>query len=189
MSPVTHFLLGWVVANTSQKLNRKERALITLAGVVPDVDGLGVVADVLTHNTSQPTDWFSEYHHIYGHNIGVALLVAGIGFLLARRRWMTAALVFLSFHLHLFGDLIGSRSPDGYQWAIAYGLPFSHSWQLVWKGQWELNAWQNFVITGIALVITFWMAIKRGYSPLEIFSKKADEAVVETLQRRFQKSE
>jgi hypothetical protein len=154
---------------------------------VPDIDGLGVIADVLTRNTAHPTNWFSEYHHIYGHNIGVALLMTLSGFLLARRRWMAAGLVFLSFHLHLLGDLVGSRSPDGYQWAIAYLLPFSNAWQLVWQGQWELNAWQNFVITGVALVMTFRLAIKRGYSPLEMVSKKADGAFVETLRRRFQK--
>jgi len=38
MSPATHFLTGWVLANTAS-LNRRERALVTLAGVVPDIWG------------------------------------------------------------------------------------------------------------------------------------------------------
>jgi len=36
MSPVTHFLTGWVFANCA-KLQRKDRAIVTLASVMPDV--------------------------------------------------------------------------------------------------------------------------------------------------------
>src|SRR5438445_1719242 len=74
MSPVTHFLTGWVFANTA-KLNRRDRALVTLAGVIPDVDGLGIIAELLTRNTTHPLDWFSRYHHSL-HNLGFALFVA-----------------------------------------------------------------------------------------------------------------
>ena len=42
MSPVTHFLVGWMVANTGG-LNRRDRAAISLAGVIPDIDGLGAI--------------------------------------------------------------------------------------------------------------------------------------------------
>src|SRR2546421_7942338 len=47
MNPVTHFLAGWLLANAAP-LECKERALVTLAGVIPDLDGLGIVAEVLT---------------------------------------------------------------------------------------------------------------------------------------------
>jgi hypothetical protein len=36
MSPVTHFLSGWVLANCVQ-LDRKDRAIVTLACVVTDL--------------------------------------------------------------------------------------------------------------------------------------------------------
>ena len=98
---------------------------------------------------------------------------------------MTALLIALSFHLHLLGDLIGARGPEGEQWPIHYLSPFSESGQLTWQGQWALNAWPNFVITAILLLLTFYWARVRGYSPLEIFSKKADAAFVATLRRRF----
>jgi len=62
MSPVTHFLTGWVFAN-SASLSRRERALVTLACVVPDVDGLGIVAEYLTRHSQHPLEWFSTYHH------------------------------------------------------------------------------------------------------------------------------
>lgn len=42
MSPVTHFLSGWVFANLV-KLERRDRAIVSLACVAPDVDGLGII--------------------------------------------------------------------------------------------------------------------------------------------------
>src|SRR6187401_1197292 len=108
MSPVTHFLLGWVTANSAQ-LNRRERVAVTVAGIIPDLDGFGLVAEVATRTSAHPLMWWSEYHHVLGHNIGFCLLITAIGFTLARRRWLTAMLVFVSFHLHLIGDLVGAR--------------------------------------------------------------------------------
>jgi hypothetical protein len=53
------------------------------------------------------------------------------------------------------------------------------------SGQWQLNAWPNFVITGILLIAMFYLAWKRGYSPLEMISRKGDAAFVDTLRHRF----
>ena len=71
MSPITHFLLGWTVASAAPSLNRRERAVVTIAGVIPDIDGLGIVAEILTRNSERPLNWWSEYHHAL-HNIGFA---------------------------------------------------------------------------------------------------------------------
>lgn len=184
MSPITHFFIGWVTANVAG-LDRRERLCVTLAGVIPDADGLGIVAEVATRHSNHPLTWWSDYHHVLGHNLGFGLLVTAVCFGVARKRWTTAALAFISFHLHLLCDLVGARGPDGDQWPIPYLLPFSNSWQLVWPGQWVLNAWPNFLITGITIVLTLLLAWKRGFSPLEIFSRRADKIFVDTLQRRF----
>lgn len=183
MNPVTHFLVGWMVANTGG-LDRRERAAVAIAGVIPDVDGLGAIPELLTRNSAHPLTWFSEYHHTL-HNVTFGVVVAGVSFLVATRRWKTAALAFLSFHLHLFGDLVGARGPDGHQWPIPYLLPFSHAWQWTWQGQWALNAWPNFALTIALLLATFYLAWKRGFSPLEIVSSSADKAFVRTLRARF----
>ena len=132
MSPLTHFLAGWLVANVGT-LSRRERAAVALAGVAPDIDGLGIVAEVLTRGSARPLTWFSDYHHTL-HNLAFALVVAAVAFAVATRRWKTAALAFLSFHLHLAGDVLGSRGPDGHQWPIPYFAPFSHAWYWQWKG-------------------------------------------------------
>jgi len=183
VSPVTHFLTGWVLAN-SVSLNRRDRALVTLAGVVPDVDGLGVVSDVLTRRSQQPTDWFSSFHHSL-HTLLFAIVVAAISWLFANHRWKTTGFVFLSFHLHLLEDLLGSRGPDGYQWPIPYLKPFSNAGNLSWHGQWALNAWPNFAITISLLTVTIYLARARGFSPLEMLSQRADSAVVSIIRRWF----
>jgi hypothetical protein len=99
--------------------------------------------------------------------------------------WLTAALVFVSFHLHLLFDLIGSRGPDGYQWPIPYLKPFSNAAQLTWHGQWALNAWQNLAITVLLLLATLWIAWKFEASPLELFSGSAHRAFTRILRQRF----
>ena len=206
MSPVTHFFAGWLLASVSPTglttLTRREKALVVAAAVAPDLDGLGIVPELLTRNTSHPLLWFSEYHHSL-HTRAFALLctlaayiIAGplVGFTfgpviqgrpLPTHPWLTALLVLVSFHLHLLCDLIGARGPDGDQWPIPYLKPFSNTLQLTWHGQWTLNAWQNFAITGIFLLATFWIAYKFGSSPLELISKPANRAFVRTLRQRF----
>ncbi|MGC2741840.1 MAG: metal-dependent hydrolase [Candidatus Angelobacter sp.] len=209
MSPVTHFFAGWLLASVSPTgrpttLTRREKALVVAAAVVPDIDGIGIVPELLTRNTSHPLLWFSEYHHSL-HTLAFALVCTLAAYIIAgplatvgplptpgpdpnftfgpvirkpqspsRRSpshpGLTAFLVFISFHLHLLCDLIGARGPDGDQWPIPYLKPFSNAIHLTWHGQWALNAWQNFLITGIFLLATFWIAWRYGNSPLELVS-------------------
>jgi hypothetical protein len=212
MSPITHFFAGWLLASVSPTggpttLTRREKALVVAAAVAPDLDGVGIVPELLTRNTSHPLLWVSQYHHTL-HTLAFALLCTLAAFLIAgpladgtsssskegrqlstpsgpTHPALTALLVFLSFHLHLLCDLIGARGPDGDQWPIPYLKPFSNSIQLTWHGQWALNGWQNFVVTGLLLLATFWIAWKRGSSPLELFSQPANRALTQALRQRF----
>ncbi len=185
MSPITHFLIGWTVANTALSLTKRERATITWASVVPDLDGLGIIAEKLTQNSARPLTWWSDYHHVLGHNLGFALLVTALAAIFAKHKATTTILVCVSFHLHLLGDLIGARGPDGDQWPIPYLLPFSNLPQLTWSGQWALNAWPNIVITATLIGTALLLAYRRGFSPLELFSAKADAIFVQALRSRF----
>jgi len=207
MSPVTHFFAGWLLASVSPTgrptaLTRREKALVVAAAVAPDIDGLGIIPELLTRNTSHPLLWFSEYHHSL-HTLAfatfctlAAYIIAGplvgctFGPAIQGRRSpshprLTALLVFVSFHLHLLCDLIGARGPDGDQWPIPYLKPFSNSVQLAWHGQWALNAWQNFAITGLFLAATFWIAWRYAASPLALISQPANRALTQTLRQRF----
>jgi inner membrane protein len=217
MSPITHFFAGWLLASVSPTgkpttLTRREKALVVAAAVAPDLDGIGIVPELLTRNTSHPLLWFSQYHHTL-HTLAFSLVCTLAAFLIAgplaehssgspkmvlqknattksdraapTHPALTALLVFLSFHLHLLCDLIGARGPDGDQWPIPYLKPFSSSIQLTWHGQWALNAWQNFAITGIFLLATFWIAWKYGSSPVELVSERGNATFVQAIQKRF----
>lgn len=184
MNPASHFLISWTVANTAD-IPRRDRTLVTLAGVIPDIDGIGIIAELLTENTSMPLIWYSKYHHVLGHHLGMGLVLAAVVFAVSIRRWVCAVLAVIAFHLHLLGDLIGSRGPDGYQWPIPYFFPFSTDWTLTWQGQWGLNAWPNILLSLLALALTLYIAWKRGRSPLEMISLSADTALVAGLRKRF----
>ena len=184
MNPASHFLISWTVANTVE-IPRRDRVLVTLSGVLPDIDGMGILAEVLTENTTMPLLWYSQYHHVLGHNLLMGLILTAAVWGFCRRRWMSALLAFLAFHLHLIGDLIGSRGPDGYQWPIPYVFPFSNNWTFTWQGQWELNAWPNFLITLIILGLAAYLTWKRGRSPLDVISKRADQALVAKMHEKF----
>ena len=177
MHPVTHLLASWTVASIP-RVETRDRAIITLAGVAPDIDGVGIVAD-------QPLLWWTNYHHVIGHNLSFGIVIFLMAATFAKRRLITASLALFAFHLHLFCDLIGSRGPEGYQWPIPYLYPYLKNLELAWSGQWALNAWPNIMLTIILLTITGYLAWKRGFSPLEIISRRVDGAVVQTFRKRF----
>jgi inner membrane protein len=187
LNPITHFLTEWSVANTIPSLDLRDRTLITRAGVVPDRDGLGAIPDMLPKSSVHPLEWFSLHYHQL-HNLALGFRVTGLVYALARHKWVVGLLALLSFHLHLREDIAGGRGPDGYPWPIPYWKPFSDAGQFAWSRQWALNAWQNFVITFVLMLIMSYLAWSGGYSPLEMVSARADHAFVETLRRRFPKN-
>ncbi len=131
MSPTTHLLISWSIANTAN-VYRRERALVTLAGVIPDFDGAGLFLDIFQQGSEQPFHLWSKYHHILGHNIGFCFFLIVVSLVLSTKRLTSGLLVFISCHLHLVCDLLGSKGSDGFQWPIPYWLPFSNAWQLTW---------------------------------------------------------
>jgi inner membrane protein len=185
MNPLTHFFAGWLVANTAD-LSRRDRAIVTAASVIPDLDGLGLIADLVSGDTAAGYYWYTRFHHVVGHNLVFGLLITAAACAAARRRYVTALLCLVAFHLHLAGDLIGSKGPGDSFWTIPYLWPFSgREW--LWEGQWMLNAWPNVAITAALLFLTLWLAWRRGFSPLGLFSERADQAFVGALRSRFGK--
>lgn len=116
MNPVTHFLTSWVIANTDSDLDRRERAAITIAGISPDVDGLGIIPEFLTRGTDHPILWWSNYHHVFAHNLLFGLCVSAAVFAFVKQKWKAALLALAAFHVHLLADLVGGagdRIPNG----------------------------------------------------------------------------
>jgi hypothetical protein len=115
------------------------------------------------------------------------MIVSLLAFLLSGREWIQTAFAFFAFHVHLLEDLVGARGPDGYIWTIPYLFPFSGRGTWIWEGQWKLNAWPNVVFTVALLIVTIAMAVRCGFSPVDIFSPRADKSVVAALRNRFGK--
>jgi inner membrane protein len=184
MSPITHFLVGWVALERLQASNR-DRALVALAGVAPDLDGLGIVIDFATRQLQMPpTDFYQQFHRLYGHGLAPALMIAAVCSIFASRSTVVALCAFVSVHLHLACDLLGSRgsTPDDI-WGVWYFAPFSTAHGLSWHGQWPLVGWQNMLITAVLLGMALERAARIGYSPLVLVSPRGDAVLVNVLRK------
>jgi inner membrane protein len=186
MSPITHFLASWSLAENFGE-SRRERSWICFAGVAPDLDGLGIIGDLTNHALGRPESlWFATYHHFLFHGFFGALLFMAAAAVGGVRRWQTLLLVFISLHLHLACDLVGARGPTPDEiWPIHYFAPFSNAWTFSWNQQWALNAWPNFVITSLLILWAIYRAVHRGFSPFEIFSPRLNAIVVTALRNRW----
>lgn len=165
----THALLGWLIAQPLPSV--RDRRLVTLAAVLPDIDGLAALGGV---------ELYQRHHHTFGHNVfawGVTVLGAC---LFAKRKMPTTVLSALGFASHLFTDLLGS----GFDWPLHPLWPVSW-WQLEFHPpfQWELASWQNYLAALLCFGAMVFLALKRGRSVVEVFGAKAELHFVATLQK------
>lgn len=169
MNPIVHAELSWL--GTQRLADRRDRILVTLGGVLPDLDGLTLLAG---------EELYGRWHHVLTHGIFSALAISMVLALFAKRKLAVFGLALAAFHLHLFCDLLGS----GPGWPIHYLWPLSNEEQL-WSGQWNLASWQNTVIGMAATFAVLACALRYGRTAVEIFSLKTDAKVVAALRNRF----
>jgi inner membrane protein len=183
MSPLTHLLASWLIAAKTTD-NSRDCRLVTFAGLVPDLDGLGMIVDIATGFTqSRPTTFYGQYHHVLWHGLFGAMVTAFIFALFAKRRWRVALLVLVTFHLHLACDFIGSRGPALEDlWPIFYYGPFRKDPMWLWKGQWPLEGWMNRTVFLVLFVAMFWKAFYQGRSVVEVFSRRGEAVFISVLQ-------
>jgi inner membrane protein len=184
MSPLTHLLASWIVAAKTTD-NLRDRRLVTLAGVAPDLDGLGLVLDYAKGAfTSGKYYYYPAYHHWLMHGLPAAVVCSVLLAALGRRRWRVFWLAFLMFHLHMLCDLLGSRGPDpGDVWPIFYFGPLSQHPMWYWKYQWPLDGWQNKIIFIALFVWSLGIAVKKGDSFVGVFNRRCDRVFVGVLQK------
>jgi hypothetical protein len=184
VSPIAHLLASWVVA-AKTTTNARDCRLVTLAGMVPDADGLGLVVDLVNGVLNRPVKFaYLEYHHFLLHGVVGALAISALAAGLARDRWRVALLSFAVFHLHLLGDLLGSRGPSPQDiWPVFYFGPFSRHLAWTWQGQWALDAWPNRLISVALLGWSLQIAVEQGHSVVGVFHRRADAAVVAVLRK------
>jgi hypothetical protein len=157
--------------------------LVTLAGILPDVDGLGLALDLANSALGrQPTFYYAQYHHYLLHGIFGAVVITLLLTCFAEQRWRVALLSFALFHLDLLCDFVGSRGPSPEDlWPIFYYGPFDKGPMWVWRGQWRLDGWQNRIVCLGLFAWSFRLAVIRGHSVVGVFNRRADSVFVNVL--------
>lgn len=175
MSPLTHLLASWIVAVKTTK-NPRDCRIATLAGLLPDADGLGLVVDIATSLAGgKPTQYYARYHHYWLHGaLGAVVIALGLA-CFARQKGRVFLVALLLFHLHLLCDLLGSRGPSPEDlWPIFYFGPFDKDPMWLWRGQWRLDGWQNQIISVCCLFGALALAVRKGHSVVGVFSRRLD---------------
>jgi membrane-bound metal-dependent hydrolase YbcI (DUF457 family) len=138
---LTHIGLSWIMASVLRR-SVKDRWLITLAGVLPDLDGAGIVASY---------DAYVAVHRAAGHGLVFILLWIALTIWRADRPGSTAMLALASFHAHLLLDLVGTGGLP-----IRYFWPFSErGWS--YAGRWTLASWPNVAVMAATLLGVLWV--------------------------------
>lgn len=173
MHPWSHLAVSWLVGHRLPE--KRDRLLVTWAGVAPDVDGLSALAG---------EEAYGRYHHVLTHGIVSALVIAGVAAALGRRRGAVFGLALLSVHVHLLVDLLGS----GREWPISYLFPLSR-WELFTPYGWPLASWQNMVLTMLFFAAIGRAGVKHGRTFCEAFlPAKVEAAIVGALKARFSRA-
>ncbi|WP_018691862.1 metal-dependent hydrolase [Algicola sagamiensis] len=173
MTPTSHLLMSWLC--TVPKISApRERRLIALSGVAPDLDGIGIIWDWI----SGKTHYYSDYHHVLGHGFIASIFIATLATAFAaQQRGKVFILSLFVVHLHILCDVIGSKGEDGYTWPISYFYPFNEVFLLSWSRQWLLNGWQNLLIFCGLLIISAYVFKKQKVTVLEVFHERLDESL------------
>jgi hypothetical protein len=182
MSPVTHLLASWIIAAKTTD-NPRDCRLVTLAGLLPDVDGLGLVVDMASGALAQGNaPFYQRYHHFVLHGLFGALVITLLLTGFARRRVRVALLALAVFHLHLLCDLAGSRGPSPEDlWPIYYFGPFSKDPMWIWRGQWALESWPNRLFSVALFGWTLWLGARLGHSVVGVFNRRVDRVFTGVL--------
>lgn len=145
----THIGLSWLVASLWPG-SRRDRWLVVAAGVLPDLDGAGIVWSEHAYLAA---------HRAVGHGLLFALLLLAVAALRADAPWPAATLALASFHLHLLLDVVGTG-----------GLPVRYFWPLsdrgwTYDGHWALASWPNAVVMALTLIAVLAVAWRRRRAP------------------------
>lgn len=140
---LTHIGLSWIVANLA-RLSARDRWIVVLAGILPDLDGAGLVWSEQAYVAA---------HRAVGHGLLFVAIVVVVAILRADAPWITAALAAVSFHVHLLLDMVGTGGlPIRYFWPLT-----DHEWS--YDGHWVLASWPNVAVmtaTGLAVLVIAW---------------------------------
>ena len=150
---LTHIGLSWIIANLTAG-SRKDRVLIVLAGLLPDLDGVGIL-------WSEPV--YLAAHRAAGHSLLFAVLLVILIWRTSDAAVRTTVLGLISFHVHLVLDVVGTG-----------GLPIRYLWPMsnaewTWSGRWTLASWPNVAVMALTALGVLWVARRSGRSLFATF--------------------
>jgi inner membrane protein len=168
----THFFLSWAVAEV-KPLSFRDRWLVAMTGIAPDLDGLGII---------QGVESFQKWHHTFGHALPSGICILTIAILLSKQKSLVPWLCLGTYYLHILCDFFGSGGPEGSSWPILFFWPVSDV-AYYSPYQWELNSPINITITILAILALIFLGARRERTPMELFSKSLDQKIVEVFKR------
>lgn len=156
----------------------RERRIVALSGLAPDIDVLAYVAAIVWFGFDKDLAYehvWSVFHHKYTHGLGFIVLTGIVAYGVARvrvergRAVAIAACSMFASVVHVFCDVVGG----GPTWPVYPLWPLSDlGWSVSWS--WTLADWPNHVILFASLAGTILYARIAGYSPLESISYRLD---------------
>jgi len=162
----THILAGWCIANC-RPLSARERLFAMIASEVADIDGLGLIFG---------KEYYLRFHHIWGHNLLVGLVVSFALAYYSQYFLRSFTLYLLLFHLHLLLDSFGS----GIGWGIGYFWPFS-TYSFINPYAWEFQGWQNMVVMFVFLTWATVLIKLKSRTPFEIILPALDQKFIRLM--------
>ena len=164
----THAGVGWALAEAG-KSDRRFRAAVFFASVLPDLDGL-------LYFFGQRL--YTAYHHMWTHGLLFSVVVSLVAAWACKTsRLKTLVFTQLAFYSHYVGDYFFT------QWGLYYFWPFSDKMFYFQHAVW-LQHPLNYGLVGMAVLLVAALAVRYKRTPVEVISPALDERIVNMLFRR-----
>ena len=170
MSPLTHLLIAWLIANLVAT-DARTRRLALIAIVIPDIDGFPILYS---------QSLFLSMHHTFAHTLVFGIIVSiGLAFFV-KRRALGFAIFICSFSAHLLADIVGS-------WGVPVFAPFistSISTSSFLPTDTDYSA-LYLIVSAIVFTGTIAVLVWKKRTPIEFLSSRWDRVMVDFVTLPF----
>ena len=189
-------MISWFVAEACGIKSPRDRRIVALSGLAPDIDSLAYVGAIVYFRFDKDLAFehvWEVVHHRYTHGLGFVVLTGIIALMVATRfsvfgprrksvaglanqAGKVALLSMLVSAIHVFCDVVGG----GPTWPVFPAWPLSNlAWAVDWS--WTLGEWPNSVILFASLAGMMLYARVAGYSPMESINYSFDRWFVRII--------